>query len=513
MAITNFNATYTSNIDVAIPSTAFSISLVVAGASGGTGGSDSGGDGSGGGAGRRGTFTLPNYVARTLSLRPGGAGPNGPGCFGRGTVGGSGTIPGGSGGSASGCSGSGAGGGAASGVYDSVYNNWIIVAAGGGGGGGGAWEVSAISPGGNGGGWQTSIGSVSAGAGGNGASCGDGSGGGGGGGGAPGGGPGTGGCDFEQGGSGGGGGESAYNSSAATITSDSFNNGGGFISLSYTSAVPEIINFTAIPLNQYSSGGTPLYSTQLQWSTADVTSLVITSSAGETYNVTGTNNLNITNLAQSNAAGNSPVSRNYTLTACYNTVCTTSTITINAKNDNTPSNSWTQTFSNLDPSTEYQYTLGQLNGVDMPTIGSVDGTNNFLGDSIGGSFSNPKTFTNGSAVVLKFTSLPFNTDISGQTGIYGKTNVKTMRVTIGSQSFDVTATTRAPRISEDFNYTNKLSQYPFEDIDLIDNAPADYLTSAVVTADDIEIPVEIKSSDPNLQVNINGTGWQNIRST
>jgi hypothetical protein len=510
MAQTNFSNIYTSNADISIPATAFNISLSVAGGRGGDGGGDSNGGGGGGGNGRFGSFVLPNYVARTLALRPGGQGQNGPGCFGRGTGRSSGDISGGGGGSASGCSGSGGGGGGASGVYDSVANNWIIVAGGGGGGGGGSWNRGGTG-GGSAGGW-VGIGSVSGGGNGGGASCGDGGGGGAGGGGNPGGGGSAGGCDFVRGGFGGGGGGSGYNSSFATITGDSFHGSGGYISLSFTSVTPEINSFTANPNPQNSTNGIPQYSTTLSWNVVDANSITLTSSAGESFNVTGTTSKSIDNLPQSNASGSSPSSRSYTLTACFNSVCVNSSLTVESRNDNTPSNSWTTSFTNLEANTEYQFSLGQLQGVDMPTIGSVTGSDNFLGDGVGGSFSNPKTFTSGNNVVLKFTSMPFNTDISGETGLYGKTNSKMMVVTIGSQSFSVTVTTKAPRIAEDFNYVDKISQYPFEDIDLINNAPTEYLTSATVTADDIEIPVEFKSSDPNIEINVNGTGWQNVRS-
>jgi hypothetical protein len=561
MATTNFNTTYTgsangasaaASVAVSIPANAFNISLTVSGGRGGNGCQDGGppqGNGRPGGYGRTGTFTLPNFTARTLTIRPGGSGQQrtaqcgscnctGGQVDGTGSGGNSGTTGGG------GSSGSGGGGGAASSVYDSLSGATIIVAGGGGGGGGGSMGCDAGSGGTDAGGFsaQTS-GSVNIenGAGGGNAVAGDGGSGGAGGGGTFGGGGGSGGADFcgpfeqqnpifddegnligygeptyyEVFSQGGGGGGSGYRSNVATLTSQSTNSGTGFVTLQYTAVTPEINSFTANPNPQNSTSGTPQYSTLLSWSVTDANSLTITSSTGETYNVTGTSSLNITNLPQTTVGSLSPASRTYTLTACFNSFCVTSQpLTVQVRNDNTPSNSWTASFSNLEPSTEYQFSLGQLQGVDMPTIGSVNGDGNFLGDGVGGSFSNPKTFTSGNNVVLKFTSLPFNTSLSGvsSTSIYGNTNTKTMSVTIGSQTFNVTAITRAPLIAETFDLANNVGLPPFPEKDFIPGLPSEYATSAIMTVDNIEIDMEIKASDGNLQVNINGTGWTNVRS-
>ena len=50
---------------------------------------------------------------------------------------------------------------------------------------------------------------------------------------------------------------------------------------------------------------------------------------------------------QSNANGTSPAQKTYTLTASGPGGTVTSTKTANVKNDNTPSNSWTTSFTNL----------------------------------------------------------------------------------------------------------------------------------------------------------------------
>ncbi|MFZ9728644.1 MAG: hypothetical protein ACO3CD_06480, partial [Candidatus Nanopelagicaceae bacterium] len=179
-------------------------------------------------------------------------------------------------------------------------------------------------------------------------------------------------------------------------------------------------------------------------------------------------------------------------------------------NDNISSNSWTTSFNNLEPSTQVTLTLGTLAGVDMPTLISTSGEGNFVGNS--GSYSGSRYFNNGNTVQLRTTTLPFNTDVSGETGIYGKTNTKTVTITTPSGSFNVNVITRAPRISEVFDYANNVNKYPYEDIDLITNTPTLYLTTGQVDVDDVEIDVEMKVSDPNAEVSINGGTWQNVRS-
>ena len=228
---------------VSIPSTAYNISLSVAGGRGGSGGGDSNGNGTSGGYGRAGTFTLPNYVARTITAYAGQAGENGPGCFGRPSYRAGGAATGGLGGAAGGCSGSGGGGGGATGVYSNTDGRWIIIAGGGGGGGGGAWNLPASTSGGNAGGWG-GIG-LGNGADGQGAPC-DGGGGGGGGAGTYGGGGGVYSCDNTRAlpsslwsrygirqATGGGGGGSGYQS-PASITNDYYHNDGGYVNLYYT---------------------------------------------------------------------------------------------------------------------------------------------------------------------------------------------------------------------------------------------------------------------------------------
>jgi hypothetical protein len=274
---------------------------------------------------------------------------------------------------------------------------------------------------------------------------------------------------------------------------------------------PEIISFSANPNPQTNSNGTPTSDTILTWATFGAETLSINQGVGDLS--TNSGNTGVISVGVQSIVGSlSPAQKTYTLTATNTAGSVTQDVTVSIFNDNTPSTSWNTIFSNLEPSTEYEFSLGQLQGVDMNTIGTVTGDGNFLGTSFGGSFSSSINFVPGSNVVLKFTTLPFNTDISGETGIYGKTNTKIIPVTIGTQSFNVTVRTRPPIIAEDFNYFNNTGQYPYEDIDLITNNPSQYSLTNVVTTDNIDIPVEIKTDNPNVQVNINGTGWTNVRS-
>ena len=297
-----------------------------------------------------------------------------------------------------------------------------------------------------------------------------------------------------------------YNDLMVNITSGNavFTGGGLYV---YYDPV-SIGDFYATP-NPVQSSITQSYSTTLNFSFSNATAATITSSTGESWNVLNTSSLTINNLPQSSVGSNSPATRSYTLSVSNPQSSTTSDLTVSVYNDNSPSNSWTTSFSNLNPNTTVDLTLGTIQGIDMPISASTSASNTLFG--VGGSFGNPLTVNNGNTLVLRTTTLPYNTDVSGVTGIYGKTNSKTVGVTVGSVSFNVTVTTKAPRISEDFDFGNVNNQYPFEDIDLISNTPTEYLATGQIPINDVEIPVEFKSDNPNLQINVNGTGWKDVR--
>ena len=207
--------------------------------------------------------------------------------------------------------------------------------------------------------------------------------------------------------------------------------------------------------------------------------------------------------------GSSPFVRTWTMKTTSPNGCTVSeSRSTNIRNDDNPTNNWTTSFINLDPSTTVTLTLGTMQCIDAPSTVVAVGSGNFVGS--GGSFSGTKSFNNGNTVQLRTTTLPFNTSTSGS-GTTGSTNTKTVTVQFPNYSKTITIQTRAPVIKEVFNYADNTNKYPYEDIDLISNTPTQNLTSAQLPMNDIEIPVEFKASDGNTQISINGGSWKNIR--
>ena len=304
-----------------------------------------------------------------------------------------------------------------------------------------------------------------------------------------------------------------------TISATSVNSGAGPYGVAldwygYDPPPPPSINsFSASPNPQNSGNGIPQYSTTLSWNSSGLgsTSATITSSAGETFNVSSSGSLNINNLPQSNANGTSPATRSYTLTVSNNGGSSSSNITVSSRNDNTPTNTWTTSFINLEPNTQTTVNIGTLSGVDMPTTISTTGDGNFVG--LNNSFGGSVNFSNGQTVQLRTTTLPFNTDMTGvsSTDTFGNTNTKVVTVTTPSGNVLVSFQTRAPRVKEDFDYDDNLNTFPYEDIDLVTNNPLEFSVSAKIDVDDIEIAQEIKTNDPDVQVSINSGEWQNIR--
>jgi hypothetical protein len=521
MAVQTISNTYSSNVDISIPANARNITLSIAGGRGGSGGLD--GDpadpGGPGGRGRVGSFNLtPNFVARTLQLRVGGAGGNGSNGTSNSNKGVGGSA--GSAGAAAGgrgedqrqrnWSGGGGGGGGASGVYDTYHNTWVAVS-GGGGGGGGASSNRVGGLGSNGGGWSSGGVVPDNGDGfAPGRFEGDGGGGGAGGGGVPGGNRGIRGQDNGRIATGGGGGGSAYNSSISSLTSSGTNSGSGYITLSYQLVTPQINSFSANPNPQTSgSDGIPNYNTTLSWGTSDVTSVSINNSIGA---VGSNGSTNITNLSQSTAGSNSPATRNYTLTACAGSTCVSQTITVSVFNDNTPNNYSISNQSNLEPNTLTTTSTTTISGIDMSTLATagpgVQVSNN------GTNWSSTTLITNNTQVFARATSPPFNTNPSGLT------NSSQFYIDVGPVRRFFTLTTRAPDVNESFNLSNEDDRVPFPDIDTITTPPdhpaEPYISSNTLNVDDIEIPVEIKTNNSNIQIRVKRSGassWENWQDT
>ena len=307
-----------------------------------------------------------------------------------------------------------------------------------------------------------------------------------------------------------------------TLTANSNNTGSGpwGIALDWTGYTPppaaSISSFTASPETQTSGNdGIPNFNVTLNWVVSNAASLTLTSNKvpAESYNVTGTTSKYLNNLPQSTGSG---ATRTYTLTAANIAGSTVSdTLTYTVYNDRTPSNSWTTSFAGLEPQTEYSKKIGTLSGIDMIIKVQCPSSGVFFSDNPNGGFANPAYFTNGENVYIKATTLPFNTDLSGvsSTATVGNTNTKSMSVTVGGLSaFDVDFVTRGPVIKENFDFDGETGEYPYEDIDLINNDPGEYGITQVLNMDDIEIDTEIKTDDSNVQIKINNGGWQDIGS-
>jgi hypothetical protein len=138
-------------------------------------------------------------------------------------------------------------------------------------------------------------------------------------------------------------------------------------------------------------------------------------------------------------------------------------------------------------------------------------------------YSSSITIQNNQSFFIRATSPPFNTDPNGLT------NSSTFSVTVGTIQRFFTLTTRAPDVEETFNYSNESDYVPYPDIDTIPDPDADirnqsnpYIQTDTLLVDDVELGnpygVEIKSSDPNVQIRVKRFGqsvfggWQDVRS-
>ena len=281
---------------------------------------------------------------------------------------------------------------------------------------------------------------------------------------------------------------------------------------------PVISGFNASPNPQTSGNdGIPNYNTTLSWSGSSalpLTSITITSGSysASVSNPSTSGNFGVTNLPQS-VAGGSVANRSYTIQMCHELACDLESVTVGVTNDNTPSNTWQTEFTGLDPNTEYAKLLGTFAGIDMITKVECPTSGVFFSSGVNGSYANPQYFNNGDPVYIKMITLPFNTDLSGlpPNQTFGKTNTKTVSVTIGSlDAFDVDYVTRPPNIGETFDFDGESGEYPYEDIDLINNTPTEFVETQTLNMDDIDVDVEVKTDDPNVQIKINNLDWTYI---
>ena len=81
---------------------------------------------------------------------------------------------------------------------------------------------------------------------------------------------------------------------------------------------------------------------------------------------------------------------------------------------------------------------------------------------------------------------------------------------LGPDNYTLNTRVRRPVVEEVFDVLIAEGEYPFPDIDTVFGVEDQYQTESFV-ADDIEVDTEIKTDDPDVQVRINGGGWQNMR--
>jgi hypothetical protein len=315
--------------------------------------------------------------------------------------------------------------------------------------------------------------------------------------------------DGSQGGCTGGRRGGAYGAGGAGNTdgSEAGAGGNGAARLVWDFHPPQINSFTASTQTN-PVPGTLSSTITLTWSTTYASNVTIDQGVGGVAVNSGGFSVN-TGL-QSVAGSNSPAQRTYTITASGPGGTVTATATASVYNDGTPNDYSVPSQSNLEPSTLTSISAGTITGIDV-TINAQGGpgvqvsTNN-------SSWAGSVFVSNNNPLFVRAVSPPFNTDPSGLT------NSSSFYVDVGPIRRFFTLTTRAPDVNETFNYPNEDDRVPFPDIDTIPDPAEPYIISNTLTVDDIEIPVEIKTNNSNVQIRKKTPGssawgeWIDIRS-
>jgi hypothetical protein len=279
--------------------------------------------------------------------------------------------------------------------------------------------------------------------------------------------------------------------------------GDGAVLIEWDYFAPTIGSFTA---STQTSGttGVPSDDITLNWSTTYANSVSINQGVG---GVGAGGPITINSGLQSVAGSSSPATRIYTLTATGPGGTVTATATASVYNDNTP-NSLTipstttsgTSLSSLEPNTTYVITVGPVNGIDMIT--AVNCNTSGLQASVGGSsYSSTIYISSGNTISLRFTSQPFSTTPTGAT------NSRTYSFSVGTASYQFTATTRAPDVNETFDFGDNETFYPYPDIDINPAAATQYMQSpTTITVNDVEIPVELRVNTSSTEVRIKKQG-------
>lgn len=276
----------------------------------------------------------------------------------------------------------------------------------------------------------------------------------------------------------------------------------------------------------------------------------------------------VVTLPSSNAINDSPRERSYQLTMTDGFNSVSETITIRWRSDDNPDTivisdarltngsgdfvPLDQLDSNKGPggSGIRYYVQVEWTGTDMPLkirSGTLDGgvDNNYdyadgftpqagttvSPDSISWTTEFTTADRNIQTIFVRFRSDPFNSsntpsgiDPIGETGLTvgQKTPPRTIRFSIGQEEFSFDIQTRAPVIEEDADFfmddpaapaTSPLTLYPNPDIDTVLPNPTStvYQTTQTELLNDLDVPVEIKVSDPLAEVSIENGPFQSVR--
>lgn len=211
----------------------------------------------------------------------------------------------------------------------------------------------------------------------------------------------------------------------------------------------------------------------------------------------------------------------YSVQACATATC---------RNDTDPDNFGTPTRATnganlleLEPQTTYTVNLGNVSGINAPT----QARSPTAGLSIGrnGAYTTENlTFNGGENFSMRFTTPAFNTSTTPGGTVNGEivgqyTNIVNYTAQIGSgtanDQYTISTRVRRPVIQEFFNFEMPITPTSFPNPDIDTVASPNPLVFTVAdnsqTANDIEIPNEIRVSDGNAQVRLNFGGWRDMR--
>ena len=302
---------------------------------------------------------------------------------------------------------------------------------------------------------------------------------------------------------------------------------GGAVRITEIYAAPVINSFSIT--EQTSSTGIPSSNVTATWTTQYATNVSINQGVGA-VSPAGGGSLTINTGLQSVAPGTSPATRTYTLTASGPGGTVTATATARVFNDNQPSTVTAATLvnpgsrnrtNNLEEITVYTATV-TTTGTDMP-LNVTGGSGVQVSANSGGGFTTGTVLVPvGNPFYVRFTSLPYNTStVSSGVNSFGEAigqpNTKTVEFDITGTTYSFNVTTRPPVIEESFDAEGQpLSPEAFPDPEIslpIGNfIVEEFVNTNSVNTNDIEIPVEIKTSDGDAQVQINNDGnWLDMR--